>query len=203
LAGVNDRLLAFRYALALRRTSLARELLVHIQKCGSVAAVSLAVGLAATPVATAATQTKYYEFSAADACQLSVPTTDTKVRPRANGYRNEGTGNQFVICGMGGYEKNTVMYMALLYTSMDGQPHSMSCTGVTGLTGSGIEPIYSTKTVNIAASGFSFASWGAEDFGGSEGSPIDSGMNLSVTCTLPPNVALQGFESEQLIDVGN
>ena len=171
-------------------------------KCGVIAA-SLVLGLATASAATAATQTKYYEFSAADACQLSVPTTDTKVRPRANGYRNEGTSNQFVICGMGGYEKNTVMHMVLLYTSMDGLPHSMSCTGVTGLTGSGNGPVYSTKTVEIAATGFSFGLWGAEDFGGVEGDPIDQGLNLSVTCTLPPNVALQGFESEQLIDIGN
>ena len=172
-------------------------------KGGFAVAASLALGLAVAPAATAVTQTKYYEFSAADACQLSIPTTDTKVRPRANGYRNEGTTNQFVICGMGGYEGNTVMHMVLLYTSMDGQTHSMSCTGVTGLTGSGSGPLYSTKTVNIAATGFSFATWGAQDFGGAEGDPIDQGLNLSVTCTLPPNVALQGFESEQAIDVGN
>ena len=172
-------------------------------KGGFAVTASLALGLAVAPAATAVTQIKYYEFSAADACQLSIPTTDTMVRPRANGYRNEGTSNQFVICGMGGYERNTVQQMVLLYTSMDGQTHSMSCTGVTGLTGSGSGPLYSTKTVNIAATGFSFATWGAQDFGGGEGDPIDQGLNLSVTCTLPPNVALQGFESEQAIDVGN
>ena len=171
-------------------------------KCSLVTAL-FALGAAMAPAANAATQDKIYEFSAADACQLSVPTTDTKVRPRANGYRNEGTTSQFVICGMGGYEKGTVMHMVLLYTSMDGQAHSMSCTGVTGLTGSGRGPLYSTKTVNVAATGYSFGLWSAEDFGGTEGTPIDAGMNLSVTCTLPPNVALQGFESEQLIDVGN
>jgi len=171
---------------------------------GGFIAAPLAVALTAAPTAMAVTQTKYYEFSAADACQLSIPTTDTQVRPRANGYRNEGTTNQFVICGMGGYERNTVLHMGLLYTSMDGQAHSMSCTGVTGLAGNGSGPIYSTRTVNIAASGYSFATWGAEDFGsGDDGDPIDQGLNLSVTCTLPPNVALQGFESEQDIDVGN
>jgi hypothetical protein len=162
----------------------------------------LALGVAAAPVAMAVPQDKAYEFPAADACQLSVPTTDTKVRPRANGYRNEGTTNQFVICGMGGYEKDTVLRMALLYTSTDGLAHSMSCTGVAGLTGSESPPLYSTKTVSIAATGYSFASWGAEDFGGSEGDLIAGAANLSVTCTLPPNVALQGFESEQLVDVG-
>ena len=171
-------------------------------KCGVIAA-SLVLGLATASAATAATQTKYYEFSAADACQLSVPTTDTKVRPRANGYRNEGTSNQFVICGMGGYETGTVVYMILIYSSMDGIAHSMSCTAVSGLTGAGGGPMYSTRTVDIAASGYSFSAWGAEDFGGVEGDPITDARNLSVTCTLPPSVALQGFESEQNIDVGN
>jgi len=175
---------------------------VQVLKCG-LAAASLAIGMSAAFTAIAVTQEKVYEFPAADACQLSIPTTDTQVRPRANGYRNEGATNQFVICGMGGYEKATVMYMVLLYTSMDGAQHDMSCTGVTGLVGSGSGPVYSTKTVTVAASGYSFATWGAEDFGGTEGGPIDPGMNLSVTCTLPPNVALQGFESAQLIDVGN
>ena len=172
-------------------------------KHGCSAAVLLAAGLAAPPAANAVVQTKYYEFPAADACQLSIPTTDTKVRPRASGYRNEGTSNQFVICGMGGYETGAVLYMVLIYTSMDGQPHSMSCTAVSGLTGAGSGPMYSTRTVDIAASGYSFSVWGAEDFGGVEGDPIADARNLSVTCTLPPNVALQGFESEQNIDVGN
>jgi len=176
---------------------------MSISKCGLLAASVFAAAIAATPSATATTVDKFYEFSPADACQLSVPTTDTKVRPRANGYRNEGTGNQFVICGMGGYERNTVVYMVLVYTSMDGLAHSMSCTGVTGLVGQGSGPLYSTKTVSVAASGYSFMAWGAEDFGQAEGAPIDQGLNLSVTCTLPPNVALQGFESQQTIDVGN
>jgi hypothetical protein len=172
-------------------------------KGGLATAASFAIGMAAVPAATAATQDKIYEFPAADACQLSIPTTDTKVRPKASGYRNEGTSNQFVICGMGGYEKGTVLYMVLLYSSMDGAQHEMSCTGVTGLPGSDSDPLYATKTVTVAASGYSFALWGAEDFGGVEDELIAPGMNLSVTCTLPPNVALQGFESEQLVDVGN
>ena len=167
------------------------------------ATVLLATGLSAAPAATAVVQSKYYEFPAADACQLSIPTTDTKVRPRASGYRNEGTSNQFVICGMGGYETGTVVYMILIYSSMDGIAHSMSCTAVSGLTGAGGGPMYSTRTVDIAASGYSFSAWGAEDFGGVEGDPFADARNLSVTCTLPPSVALQGFESEQLIDVGN
>jgi len=159
--------------------------------------------LATAHGACAATQDKTYEFPAADACQLSVPTTDTKVRPKANGYRNEGTTNQFVICGMGGYENNTVLSTTLLATSVDGQAHSIACTGVTGLTGFGGGPLYASKTVEVPASGIGMQSWDAADFGGTEGEVIEGGLNLSVTCTLPPNVALQGFESQGVIDVGN
>ena len=167
----------------------------------SLFACALAAGSLAMP-AQAATQTKTYEFSAADACQLSLPTTDTKVRPRANGYRNEGTTNQFVICGMGGYENDTVLSTTMLATSIDGQAHSMSCTGVTGLVGLA-GPYYSVKTVNVPASGVGMQSWAAADFGGTAGDVIAGGLNLSVTCTLPPNVALQGFESQGIIDIGN
>jgi len=164
-------------------------------------AIAAACFAAWAPGTHAATLEKTYEFPAADACQLSVPTTDTKVRPRANGYRNEGTGNQFVICGMGGYENSTVLSTTLLATSVDGQPHSMNCTGVTGLVGL-TGPFYASKTVDVPASGIGAQSWAAADFGGTEGEVIEGGLNLSVTCTLPPNVALQGFESQGLIDVG-
>ena len=169
---------------------------------GSLCAILLIACAACACPATAATQAKTYEFPAADACQLSVPTTDTKVRPRANGYRNEGTTNQFVICGMGGYENGTVMSTTLLATSVDGLAHSMTCTGVTGLAGFD-GPYYSAKTVTVPASGVGMQSWAAADFGGTEGEVIAGGLNLSVTCALPPNVALQGFESQGIIDVGN
>jgi hypothetical protein len=121
-----------------------------------------------------------YEFPAADACQLSVPTTDTKVRPRANGYRNEGATNQFVICGMGGYENGTVMSTTLLATSIDGKAHSMTCTGVTGLTGFD-GPYYSAKTLTVPASGVGMQAWAAADFGGTEGEVIAGGLSLAVT----------------------
>ena len=168
---------------------------------GFLCACLLVASASCASAAVAATQTKTYEFPAADACQLSVPTTDTKVRPRANGYRNEGSTNQFVICGMGGYENDTVMSTTLLATSVDGKAHSMSCTGVTGLSGFD-GPYYSAKTVTVPASGVGMLSWAAQDFGGTSGEVIAGGLNLSVTCTLPPNVALQGFESQGIIDIG-
>lgn len=52
--------------------------------------------LAALP-AQATTMTRTMEDQGGPACQLSVPTTSTQVRPRASGMRNEGTTNAFVI----------------------------------------------------------------------------------------------------------
>jgi hypothetical protein len=102
---------------------------------------------------------------------------------------------------MGGYENGTVMSTTLLATSIDGKAHSMTCTGVTGLTGFD-GPYYSAKTLTVPASGVGMQAWAAADFGGTEGEVIAGGLNLSVTCTVPPNVALQGVESLQQIDVG-
>lgn len=170
-------------------------------------AIIAALGTAFAPTADAVTQDKVFEFSPGDACQLSVPTTDTKVRPRANGYRNEGTTNQFVICGMGGYENTggtgSVMYTALFFSSTDGLSHTVSCTGVGGLTGYA-GPYYSSKTIVVPATGFTFQKWQAQDFGGAADNPIpySAGLNLSVTCTLPPNVAVQGYEAKIRTDVG-
>lgn len=158
--------------------------------------------LALSSAADSATTRKDYLSSAASACQLSLPTTDTKVRPRANGYRNEGTTNQFVICGLGGYEDGTVVGMDIFVSSMDEDVHSISCTGVSGIVGWGSGPQYSTKTV-YAFPGYSTQDWHAGDFGGTEGSEIIGGLNLSVTCNVPPKVAILMLASSQNIDAAN
>ena len=62
------------------------------------AGVALAFGLSGT--AHAVTQTRVTQIPAGAACQLSVPTIDTAVRPRATGFRNEGTTSAFTICGI-------------------------------------------------------------------------------------------------------
>ena len=167
----------------------------------SLVGTALLGSLFALPAQATTIQKNFY-FSPGDACQLSIPTTDTKIRPRANGYRNEGTTSQFVICGLGGYEASTPTDMYLYFTSMDGVAHSMSCTAVTGLTGFD-GPYYATKTVNVPASSYGLQVWSAADFGGNDDDPLPVfSFNLSVTCTLPPNVALQGLSIFADIDVG-
>ena len=65
--------------------------MLPISKSVLVAASTLVIGLAAVPTASAVTQDVWFLNAPGDSCQLSLPTIDTVVRPRANGYRNEGT----------------------------------------------------------------------------------------------------------------
>ena len=170
-----------------------------------------AMGLASGLPASAVTQTRNLVQTGENMCTLSIPTTDTKVRPKASGYRNEGTTNQFVICGFGSvafYADNKgIRYAQLFATSIDGQPHSITCTFV-AVKSSWAIPVpenlaYFTKTYdNVGTSGFDTLGISAVDFGGAYGDPFYNG-GLSVTCILPPQVAIIAMNSTQLIDVGN
>lgn len=174
-------------------------------------ALLLAVGLAAPGSAEAIVNDVWFMNSPADSCQLSIPTTDTKVRPKATGYRNEGTTNQFVICGFGSTSWRPggkgIRYALINPYSLDGQPHSMTCTFV-AVKSSWAIPVpenlaYFTKTYdNVGTSGFDTLGISAVDFGGAYGDPFYNG-GLSVTCILPPQVAIIALNSTQLIDVGN
>ncbi|MFT3897510.1 MAG: hypothetical protein QM719_07420 [Thermomonas sp.] len=174
-----------------------------ISKSISTVAGTLVLGLAMAPAAQAVTQDQTFEWSGGDSCQLSLPTTDTMVRPRASGYRNEGTTTQFVLCGLGGYKSASFLSYSLIFTSVDGAAHDISCTAVGGLTGfSG--PYYSTKTITIPGSGYTYLTWSATDFGDTAGSPISyaKSINASVTCSLPAKAAIQAFETANRINVG-
>jgi hypothetical protein len=118
------------------------------------------------------------------ACQLSIPTTDTAVRPRATGYRNEGT-NAFVICGTAYFSDsvNIATSLQLKMKAFDGATNdNVSCTAVNRQSGGGGEA-YSTKKLSVGAGGTTF-SWAPEDVNDFTGY-----MN-SVTCVLPAGVAI-------------
>ena len=174
-------------------------------------ALLLAVGLAAPGSAQAIVNDVWFMNSPADACQLGIPTTDTRVRPKATGFRNEGTTNQYVICGFGnGIFSGTSKGMwsaALNVTSMDGGYHSMTCTFVTTNSSWGIPVVgnyaYFTKTLNsIGSSGTDAFYLDATDFGGALGDPIYN-AGLSITCILPPQVAITFLQTKQFIVTGN
>lgn len=138
----------------------------------------------ALPMHAAANQSS---FTAAGTCQLSIPTVDSKVRPRASGYRNEGTTYAFVICSPYSPTVDSISDFRYYLVSMDGASHSVTCTGTSGNTGESFK--YSSKTLN-ATDGFGTSfEWTPSDFGDS--GHMSSGQgHVAMTCNLPPNVAI-------------
>lgn len=172
-------------------------------KVYGVLAVAMGLLMAQGP-AHAAIQSFQHSSNPARACQLSAPSRDTKIRPKAMGYRNEGTTNEFVICGLDNLDFGTWdIYFGIAFTSMDGAAHTVSCTGVTGVSGISAMPLqYSTYTVSIPASGYVQKSWNAADFGGTSGQEIPGSFDPSITCNLPPNTAIIYLYEYSNIDTG-
>jgi len=160
--------------------------------------------LAPTPGAMAATTWGYSASSGAD-CQLSIPTLDTKFRPKASGARNESSKDTyFVICPAQGFSSSidtvTQIAAAFSYTPPPGVSGAIiSCTAVSG-TASAFNLRYSTKTTFFP--GGAPISWTGDDFGGLSGSPIPNSLVLSVTCTLPPGTAIDFVETISAYDIG-
>ncbi|HET7127331.1 MAG TPA: hypothetical protein VFI26_09615 [Lysobacter sp.] len=160
------------------------------------AVTALAVGMTVSAPSQAVTQSQVARLQAGPACQLSIPTTDTKTRPKATAFRNEGTTNAFVICEFGsptGEMTKAEMYV----TSIDGVPRNVTCTGVNGfnIAPSVSEIAYSAKTVSTDAVEGVLADflWDASDFGGTAGSNLPNSGFFSVTCNLPPQTAINVY----------
>lgn len=154
------------------------------------------LGIAASmgPPAKAGFVSKEMYFEPSMSCQLSIPTIDTAVRPKATGFRNEGA-NAFVICGTGAYANGSAATeLELQLAAFDGVTHGgVSCTGVNRQS-NGSLPVYSTKQADVTPSGVSIT-WGAADinFGG---------FASSVTCNLPSGVSITGVRLTYLDEIG-
>lgn len=146
----------------------------------------IGAGFGMVQPAQATTVSKSLFLDPSSSCQLSTPTTDTKVRPKATGYRNEGA-NAFVICGTGLFANSFPTGMQLQFISFDGQDHNVSCTAVSRDSGGLANITYSTKTLNVISGSLNSISWSGVDFGGAF-----SGYANSATCTLPGGVAITG-----------
>ncbi|GAA4998224.1 hypothetical protein GCM10025793_00300 [Lysobacter lycopersici] len=170
-------------------------------------AVSGIAGLFLLPGARAAVSERWNNVNAAQACQLSIPTIDTVVSPRATGFRNPGPNGAFVICGVSKDAgiSTGVSIARLWLTSTDGAQHSVTCTGVAGA--SGIEPlVYITKTHSAVGASYSIIDWTSADFGGGGGGvdPMPgTGNTFSITCNLPPQVQIVLASAKYYVDVGN
>ena len=172
----------------------------------SLTSVSIAL-LIAAPAAKSATVNQYSVMTGGN-CQLSIPTTDTKFRPKATGARNESTTtSNFVICPFSispspGSAAAVLSFYASLY-SLDGVAHNnVSCTAVTGIQTLGLPPVYSSKTVDIPATAGAQVSWQGSDFGGTDGTPIAGSANLSITCNLPPQTGIDTLVTNYNQEIG-
>jgi len=170
-------------------------------------AIGLALGMGISPAAQAVTQNRLVSLLGADMCKLSVPTTDTKVRPRATGFRNEGTINQFVICTMhtdngpgGSFGTAPLIDAGLAVISVDGVARDITCTGVNSFSVLGDQQ-FIAKTQNTGTTLTQFW-WTESDFGVSDGSGIPTTGVFSITCILPPNTAIDLGLANMNEDVG-
>lgn len=175
--------------------------------------VLAAAWLLALP-ADGATQPRSVTTPGARLCTLSIPTTDTGVRPKATGFRNEGKTSAFVICTFDSAPGQTNIYSAdrdfdpslvrLYFTSIDGQAHGFNCTAVNswGSVAYGTGPMqYVTKTAAVDADPASLDGliWGSSDYGTAH---IPASGAFSVTCQLPPGVAIEIGILEAQEDIG-
>jgi hypothetical protein len=170
---------------------------------------AICCALAVAPVATAATSPAS-SVSPGSTCQLSIPTTETGVRPKASGFRNESatTGN-FVICPIvsavtpDGGKTFTVLMVVL--QSLDAVARDVSCTAVVGADGIGDTPIsYSSKTGRVNASGDTVFYWRPAEFGQPDNGhlPIGGSALSSITCNLPPHMSIRYTTGQYEYDVG-
>lgn len=160
----------------------------------------LACGFSACFAADAAQRPVYAYLNPGAACQLSIPTTDTQVRPKATGYRNESTTRSaFVICGYGTPTNDSFStQLDMFFASIDGVDRTINCTAVSGLTGV-VTPVYSTKSTSSTQDAtFANLNWKPADFG-MGGEQLAGGLSISVTCTLPPETAITLVDNQYLL----
>ena len=135
------------------------------------------------------------DLASGASCQLSIPTTDTGVRPKASGFRNESTTtSNFVICTL---QRSTTTgdysYVGLIGYSLDGVARDVTCTATVG-TFPGVR--YSSKTASVQDTSEIPFVWSAADFGGTAGNPISGSLYFSVTCNLRPQTAISYIQAQ-------
>jgi hypothetical protein len=162
-------------------------------------AFALSAGLALPAPAHAALKSQLADYNAAMACQLSIPTIDTKVAPRATGFRNDGASGAFVICGLSLPSDDSFVGTGTIYLhSFDNASHAFNCTGVGGQPG---DIHYAVKAVTVPANASTFLQFAPADFGFG-GSSLPGGYSVSITCSLPPHIAITLLEAAYQQDVG-
>ena len=170
-------------------------------------AVALLVAIATCLDAQAATRTRVATAQAGQVCQLSIPSSTASVRVAATGFRNEDTKNVFVTCGMPA-PSGSVTDAHLWFESIDGIHRHFECTSMNGRNdATGFR--YLTHGVDVPLDRFNprmnFVEVYAQLYDGGQlpGSELPNGPYLSITCLLPPGVAVTSMELGYLEDVGS
>lgn len=169
----------------------------------SIAAVVLA---SATMPAKAGTEFRYQNAQGGIVCQLSIPTTNTTVRAKATGFRNEGTTSSYAICGMESSNSRTdvgtIQQISVGLYSLNQAAKTVSCTAVNGFVNGA--PIYSSKNASVAANGTTTTlTFDASDFGGTAGDPLPESDFWSITCNLPGNSAIGNLSAKFTVSTPN
>jgi len=158
-------------------------------------AIAVSAGCLLSNPASAGIVTKTQTQNAASACALSIPTTDTKVRPKATGFRNEGTTNQFVICGFDIDSTDPGFHsIQLSFASIDGAAHNVSCTAAARFNSS-TSAQYLTKNVAVPAGDTATFQISDQDPDYDEAVYNLYPWGQSVTCTLTPGTAITSLQS--------
>ena len=158
----------------------------------AVACIGASLGMAQP--AQAVTVSKLMPASGGGACQLSVPTTDTKIRPKATGMRNEGTANAFVICNaLGVRSSSTLTSVFVDFNSFDASTHTFNCTMASSFNTVDVE--YLTKSVSVSTD--TQVTFDAAEM-------PDGGFRRynTLTCILPPGAAINGLQPQFNDEVG-
>lgn len=134
----------------------------------------------------------------ATACTLSIPTTDTKVRPKALGFRNEGTVNAYIICGIDNFSNvDGFNWLSVMFLSFDGKRHTFDCTAVSH------DVMYSstqylTETIEITDARFpGIIDVNVDDPDYDRDKYDLKHQGQSVTCLLPPGVSVISVAANQ------
>jgi hypothetical protein len=156
----------------------------------SIAIACALLGAALAPMpASAGYVDKILTQDAANACTLSIPTTDTGVRPKATGFRNEGGKNAFIICSVDvDSSGNDTTFIGLTLASFDGASHGVNCTAVARYSDTLANIQYLTIPPLTTAADGSFTN--LSTLGAPPGVYDHQRPVLSVTCILPPGAAI-------------
>jgi len=126
----------------------------------------------------------------------------TRYRPLA--VANESSSNAFVTCNWQGDDRTgsvrAAKRLSVVVSNFHTAPQSVTCTLVNGHQTGGLTfASYVAKTVSIPAGGFAELAWVPGEVANSKPSGID---RPSLSCSLPPQAALQHTRREYNEDVG-